>query len=232
MFRGDLGQARRLCAQAAVASAAAGDDALRLMALVDLTIMAAYAQDDAAAARHEREAAALAADLGSPVARAWAEYAAGERRAERGDRDAVPHLERAVALAEEADAVFIAGVARHTLLTTAVRADPGAAAVQRFGPLLDTWHGLGAWTQLWIAIRALVEVLSRDGRHGDAARLLGALRSSTRATRVYGADSERIHRVADAARQALGAEFDGLLAEGAALGDSGAVALARRLAQR
>ena len=229
MFRGDLPRARRLCAEAAAASAAAGDDALRLMALVDLTIMAAYGQDDAAAAEHEREALALAADLGSPVARAWAEYAAGERRAECGDRDAAPHLERAVALAEEVDAVFIAGVARHTLLTTAARADSGTAAVERFGPLLDTWHGLGAWTQLWIAVRALAEVLSRNGRHADVARLLGALQSSVRATQVYGADSERIGRVVVDARSALGEDFDRLLAEGAALGDSGAVALARRL---
>ena len=46
---------------------------------------------------------------------------------------------------------------------------------------------------------------------------------------MYGADSERIGRVAAAARQALGEDFDRLLVEGAALGDSGAVALARRL---
>src|SRR3712207_6991880 len=57
--------------------------------------------------RSEREAAALAAELGSPVTRAWAAYAAGERRAECGERDAVPYLERAVALAEEVDAAFL-----------------------------------------------------------------------------------------------------------------------------
>ncbi len=232
MFRGDLGRARSLCAQAAASSAAAGDRALQLMAHADLTIMAAYAGDDAAATRSEREAAALAAELGSPVTRAWAAYAAGERRAERGERDAVPYLERAVTLAEEVDAAFLAGVARHTLLTAAARADRGPAAVERFGPLLDTWHGLGAWTQLWIAVRALMEVLSRDGRHRDVARLFGALRASPRATEVYGADSERIRRVAAVARQALGADFDDLLAEGAGLGDSGAVALARQLSRR
>ncbi|WP_369133950.1 BTAD domain-containing putative transcriptional regulator [Modestobacter sp. I12A-02662] len=232
MFRGDLDRARELCEQAAAASAAAHDRGLELVAAIDLTIIAAYAGDDAAAARAERLAAALADELGSPVARAWAAYAAGERRAESGDRAAVPHLERAVALAEEVDAAFLAGIARHTLLTTAARTDPGPAAVERFGPLLDTWHGLGAWTQLWIAVRALMEALSRDGRHRDAARLLGALRTSRRASQAYGADSDRIDRVVDAARRALGAELDDLLAEGAALGDSGALALARRLAHR
>ena len=78
--------------------------------------------------------------------------------------------------------MFLAGVARHTLLTTAARADDPAAALPRFGPLLDTWHGLGAWTQLWIAVRALAEALSRRGRHADAAMLLGALRASPRAS--------------------------------------------------
>jgi hypothetical protein len=37
--------------------------------------------------------------------------------------------------------------------------------------------------------------------------------------------------VEDAARAALGAEYDGLHAAGAAMGDSGALALARRLAR-
>ena len=129
--------------------------------------------------------------MGSPTALGWAAYAAGERRAEAGLPDASTLLERAVAYAEEVDAVFLAGVARHTLLTTAARADDPEQALSRFGPLLDTWHGMGAWTQLWIAVRA----------------------------------------VEDAARHALGPRFAQLQADGARLGDSGAVALARRLAR-
>ena len=67
-----------------------------------------------------------------------------------------------MALAEEAGLSFIAGVARHTLLTSAARtaADP-VAALATFAPLLDHWHGFGSWTQLWMAIRVLTETLSR-----------------------------------------------------------------------
>ena len=126
---------------------------------------------------------------------------------------------------------FLAGVARHTLLTTAARAGDPATAPSRFGPLIDTWHGMGSWTQLWIAVRSLAEALSRHGRHRDAVVLVGALRASPRATVEYGADSTRVRAVVDAAAAALGPELDRAMAEGAALGDTGGrVALARRLA--
>jgi hypothetical protein len=61
--------------------------------------------------------------------------------------------------------------------------------------------------------------------------LLGALRASPRASVEYGADSARVRSVEDAARHALGPRFAQLQADGARLGDSGAVALARRLAR-
>ena len=87
------------------------------------------------------------------------------------------------------------------------------------------------WTQVWIAVRALATTLSRLGRHRDAAVLLGALAASPRATDVYGTDSARLDAVRAAARAALGPDFDAAFAEGAALGDHEAVALARALAR-
>jgi hypothetical protein len=197
------------------------------MALTDMVLIAAYAGQDASAADYEAETVGLAERMGSPTARGWAAYAAGERRAEIGDPDAAHFLERAVAFAEEVDAAFLAGVARHTLLTTAARVGDPAEALARFGPLLDTWLGLGAWTQLWIAVRALAEALSRLGHHRDAAVLLGAMRASPRATTAYGADSARVRAIADAAASALGTEFGPLVARGAELGDTGAIAFAR-----
>ena len=172
----------------------------------------------------------VAARTGSVTGRALLAYVRGECRAERGDPDAARHLREAVAVAEEADLWFLAGIARHTLLTSAARAtaDP-AAALSTFGSLLDHWHAFGAWTQLWIAMRALIETLSRLGRHREATILLAALAASPRATQVFGADSERAAAVVHAARAALGDRYDGYRAEGAVLGDAGAVALARRL---
>jgi predicted ATPase/DNA-binding SARP family transcriptional activator len=229
-FSGDLARAAGFGRRAAELARAAGDDTTLMMALQDLIIVAAYAGDDATAAWYEAESIALAERMGSAIARGWAAYGAGERRAEIGDPDAVRFLERAVVLAEQVDAAFLAGVARHTLLTTAARAGDPAQALDRFGPLLDAWLGMGSWTQLWIAVRALAEALSRLGRHRDAAVLLGAMRASPRATTAYGADSARVRAVADAATAALGAEFERAVAKGAALGDTGAITLARSLA--
>jgi Arc/MetJ family transcription regulator len=75
----------------------------------------------------------------------------------------------------------------------------------------------------------LAETLSRLGRHHEATLLLGALDASPRASRVFGSDSDRMDAVELAARAALGEAFDSCRAEGAALGDIGTVALARRL---
>ena len=229
MFGGDLDAALAHADQAVALARAAGDRTTELMALVDATLAAAYGGDQPRSVGYEAAATRLAERLGSPLARGWAAYAAGERRAEAGEPGAAALLEQAVTLAEQVDAVFLAGVARHTLLTTAARADEPVHALARFGPLLDTWHGIGAWHQLWVAVRALAEALSRHGRHADAAVLLGAVRASPRAKAEYGADSARVRAVEVAARAALGPRFDTLYAEGAALGDSGAIALARRL---
>jgi predicted ATPase/DNA-binding SARP family transcriptional activator len=224
-FRGDLHRSVDHARQARDLARAAGDTVTEVLAQVDLVVVAGYVGSDTTAL----EAELLAIDAPAPTSRAWVEYALGEVRAERGDADAAGHLAAAVAAAEEADSGFVAGVARHTLLTSAARGGDPAASLAGFGPLLDHWHGFGAWTQLWIAVRALVGVLSRLGRHRDVAVLLGAMAASPRATSVFGADSARLDAVEDAARAALGPEFAVATAEGARLGDRDAVALARRL---
>ncbi|MQA17218.1 MAG: AAA family ATPase [Pseudonocardiaceae bacterium] len=228
LFRGRPEVAARHSRRAAELAAAAGDRAARLIALVDLTLNQTYAGHDRAAVGHEPEITALATELGSPTALGWAAYAAGERCAERSPERAVPLLEQALEHAEAADASFLAGVVRHTLLTTAARADDPAVALPRFGPLVDHWHRSGAWTQLWIALRSLIETLSRDGRHTPAARLLGAHDSSACAAPPFGADAERLRAAAAAARAVLGDGYDAAFAEGRQLGDEGAVGEALR----
>jgi hypothetical protein len=228
-FRGDLAAATDHAGQMRLLSREAGDTEQEFRALWELALDAAYAGDAAAATRWEDEMAALAPKLGSATARAMLAYTRGEIRAERGDPGAAAHLTAAIAAADEADSRFVAGIARHTLLTSAARDGDAAAALPAFEPLLDHWHGFGMWTQVWIAVRALAATLSRLGRHREAATLLGALTASPRATNVYGTDSARIDAVRAAASSALGPDFDVAVAEGAALGDHEAVALARRI---
>jgi predicted ATPase/DNA-binding SARP family transcriptional activator len=227
-FRGDLAAEQRYARRAVEFAKATDDDGVQVLALVDLACNAAYSGDHAGADRYEAELASREPAIGSRTSRAWLDYVRGEIRAERGDPSAAGYLRAAIRAAEEVDSGFVAGVARHTLLTAAARVGDPAVALTAFGPLIDHWHGFGAWTQLWMAMRALVETLSRLGRDRDAAVLLGALAASPRASSVYGSDSERLAAVREAARTALGDGFAAALAEGASLGEPGAVALARR----
>lgn len=229
-FRGGLDDALRAARHSLLLAERAGDLDGQVLALSDLTLTCVYAGDQDGAARFEDRMAAAQARLGSATSQAFLHYVRGERRAELGDPAAAHHLEQAIAVAETVGADFVAGIARHTLLTTAARraTDPNAA-LAAFGPLLDHWHGFGAWTQLWIAMRALVVTLSRLGRHTDVAVLIGALRTSATSSAVFGADAARVQGAEQAARDALGGAFDTAWAEGAALGDAGAVTLARRL---
>lgn len=228
-FRGDLTASRCHARRARELAREAGDVEVEFLALMELTLNEAYAGDRVAADLAEAELSAREPAIGSRTSRAWLDYARGEIRAERGDPAAARHLADAVRAAEEVDSGFVAGIARHTLLTSAARDGDPAGALPAFGPLLDHWHGFGAWTQLWIAIRALVETLSRQQRHRDAAVLLAAMTASPHASTVFGADAARLDAVRDAARVALGPELETAENEGAALGDQGAVALARRL---
>ncbi|MGY1770885.1 BTAD domain-containing putative transcriptional regulator [Blastococcus sp. SYSU D00813] len=229
-FRGQVAAGRRSAATAAALGAATGDLELQLTAVVDQVLADTYAGDDGAAAADEAPLLALAARLDSPTGHAWAAYARGERRAERSAPGAQALLREAVALAESVDSTFVAGIARHTLLTSGLRRDTaGPRGLAELRSLIDTWHRLGAWTQLWVAMRALVEVLARTGRCADGAVLLGALRASERAPRAFGADSAREAAAEERLRAALGPAVDDALARGAGLGDAGAVAHALRV---
>ncbi|MGE0295121.1 BTAD domain-containing putative transcriptional regulator [Pseudonocardia sp.] len=225
-FRGDLDECLREARLAHELGLEAGDPESTFLTLIDLSVFGGYA---GAADAGAYEAELVARRPESATGRAWVDYVRGETRADRGDPDAARLLAAAVAAAEEADSGFVAGIARHTLLTAAARDGDPAAALPAFGALLDHWHGYAAWTQLWIAVRALAGTLSALGRHREAAVLLGALGASPRATSVFGADSARLAAVEEAARAALGVEYVVAAAEGARLGDRGAIALARRL---
>ncbi|MGY1740149.1 MULTISPECIES: BTAD domain-containing putative transcriptional regulator [unclassified Blastococcus] len=230
-FDGEMAAGRRAAATAAACAATTGDLELQLTAVVDELLADAYAGDDAAAGADEALLLDLAARLGSPTGHAWAAYARGERRAEGAPAEAGPFLRAAIAHAESVDSTFVAGIARHTLLTSGLRQDAaGRRGLAELWSLIDTWHRLGAWTQLWVAMRALVEVLARTGRSAEGAVLLGALRASGRAPRVFGPDSDREAAAERRLREGLGPAVDGLLAQGAGLGDAEAIALALRVA--
>jgi hypothetical protein len=226
--RGDLLAARQELTIARQLAAATGDSYTEALALCDLGLAAAYMGHETDAAIHSEALDTLATRLGAPSIQAWACYLRGERRAQHDPANAIHDLAAAVSLADEVDDRFVAGAARHTLMTTTARIDE-RSALESLGVLLDQWHAAGAWTQLWMTIRALIETLSRHGRHRDAIVLLAARAASPRATPLWGSDADRLTTVASAARETLGDAFETAWAEGSNLGEAAAVGFARAL---
>ena len=110
-------------------AAADGDLYTEVLALLDLGLSASYAGDQTAAGHHGDALDALATVVGTPSIHGWAAYLHGERLAERDPTTAARHLTDAFATAEEVDDRFLAGVSRHTLMTTAARMDEAGHTV-------------------------------------------------------------------------------------------------------
>jgi hypothetical protein len=157
------------------------------------------------------------------------DYVAGEIRLDDAPAEALEYLRRAVVTARQVGNRLVAGVAGVSAVSCAARHGDPAAALGEYAGLLEHWQREGEWVQQWVTLRTLVEALSRLGRHAEATVLQGALGASPTATAPVGADAARLAEAAAAARAALGDErVEQLSAEGAALGDDGAVAYARR----
>ena len=121
---------------------------------------------------------------------------------------------------------FLRGVAGLSAVSLQARTGDPAAALERYPELIEHWHRYGAWNQLWVTLRTLIEVLARVGHAAPAAVLHGALGASPTATPLVGADAARLALVEYGLRGALGEEFAGTDTRGAGLGDVGAVSYA------
>lgn len=228
LFRGDLDEARDRADSVIELSRQAGDGVYELLGLVNLGFVETYGGRPGPAEQVEATARRAAEALGGPAARGWVDYLRGERLAAHHPQAAAAAYQSSLASAQQAEARFLAGVARHGLVTTRARYLEPSRAVRSFRPLIDQWQRSGTWAQLWMAVRGLIEALGRAGRHAEAATLLAAHRASPRATPLFGADARALEDVADQAGAALGRRLEEALATGAAMGDEAALALARR----
>jgi predicted ATPase/DNA-binding SARP family transcriptional activator len=187
----------------------------------------AYQGDAAEATRRADALLEKAASVANPSTIGWAHYFAGEVRLDSRPDEALPMLRRALAEAERAGNRFLAGVTLASLVSLEARTDDSPAALHRYGQLITYWQQTGAWTQLWIAIRSLIEALEQRGHPEPAAVLYGALAASPNASPLAGADATRLARVAADLTTRLGpAAFDALRARGKAMGDDSALSYA------
>jgi tetratricopeptide (TPR) repeat protein len=173
------------------------------------------------------EAASLLDMIDNPTTRAFADYVAGEIRIDPAPAEAIALLRRSRDTALAVGNRFIAGIAGASAVSCAARHGDAAAAIDEYPDLIEHFHRVGVWAQLWTMIRALIETLTRVGRHEPAAVLYGALSATDAASPIIGPDAGRLADTVSELRTRLGDDaFERLTAEGAVLGDEGAAAYA------
>ena len=222
------GRREEAIARYRVASAAARtaeDTFFELLAEADIAVARAYSGDAAAVAAAD-EVCARAEALDAPLMVAYASFMAGETRLEHSPQEALPLLRRAVKLARSAGDRFTTVAAGLSATSVEVRHGDPEAALADLAGLLDEWQRAGAWNPTWLTLRLCIDVFVWLGEHESAAQLLGAMHASNTASPAYGADAKRIARAETTLCSAL-ASYDALVSKGAALGDDGAVTLAR-----
>jgi predicted ATPase/DNA-binding SARP family transcriptional activator len=190
--------------------------------LANAVMCAGYIGDTDLAEELAAEARAVSRGRIGPTMEAWIDYAEGEALAETQPDRALDLLTRALELAELSGARFITGVAGLTHVSLlARRGDPAAPA--RILELIEHWREAGVWTQQWITMRTVVDVLVQGDDAEGAAVLLGALTTSEWGAEIFGADAERLAKARAAVETALGGRVADLISNGEMLTDVEAV---------
>jgi predicted ATPase/class 3 adenylate cyclase len=167
----------------------------------------------------------VAAAGGNTTMRAWANYYAGEVRLETHPEEASELFSRS--LAEGTSSRLLVGAAGLSAVSLEVRHGDPRAALARFPELIEHWQRSGAWNEMWVTLRILIETLDRLGESERAAVLYGAISGSASAPPIVGQDASRLSVAREHLRARLGP--DALRhheEQGAGLGDNGAVTFA------
>ena len=231
-FQGDVDRARQLSLEAVSRTEGTGRALDVVYALTGQALSWAYGDQPRQGLPSADRALSIAAACGSPIAVAWAAYTAGEIRLETDPQRALELLDEAVIAANEVGERMVAGVAAVSSLTLRSRLGLLGSDLSGYGDLLEHWRHVGAWTPQWTTLRNLIEVLARRGEEVVAARLFGASEISTRASRSYGVEAQRLERTADTLRWRLGERFEAEVETGRQLGDEAALALALEVVRR
>ena len=160
-------------------------------------------------------------------------YCEGECLLETDPARALQRLAEALTFARAADNVFMTGNA--LVSNTSVRGregDPGDA-LPLFEEVIDYWRRTGGWTQLWLTLRNLAELVGRLGAYEDAAVLLGACAAFDRTSQPYGAEADRLAVLVKTVVANLGeGGFADAKARGERLDDAEAAAFASAVTRR
>jgi predicted ATPase/DNA-binding SARP family transcriptional activator len=228
LFEGRLNDASQLYDLVADLAGKAGDTYFTAYATAASSLPSSYQGNTGEAVKLAHRARQLATGIGNPTTVAWSDYALGEALLDQQPDRAREALDRAVVAGRAAGNRFVLGVALVSAASLHARHGDPHQASHLFDEAIDYWSQAGTWTQQWITLRNVVDLLIRLDAAGPAAVIYGAVTTSSTATPPYGADAERLASHAGALRTRLGAaQFSAALARGKALDDAEVVAFTR-----
>jgi tetratricopeptide (TPR) repeat protein len=227
IYEGRLDDAFRFATEAAVHAERVGDSAREAYVTVTQAVARAYAGDTAAALAFVERARRLADASGSPTARGWVCYGAGETLLEKDPLRAMTLLEEALQFGRSVQDRFLIGVALVSVASVRGRQGEAADALRLFREVIEHWHLAGNWTHQWTTLRNVIDLFYRLGADEPAAVLYGAMTVSRTAPPAYGNDAERLADAVAGLPQRLGqARFADAVARGRAMADDDAVTFA------
>jgi predicted ATPase len=210
-----------------VAAARRSDAAMlaRSQAHLALALSAANQADDA---QHMAEAARdLARRTGNPTVIGYSCFALGESLLDTDIDAAVDALAEAERAVQSVGNRFLLGICRLSLVSALGRSSTPTAALTGYLELLDHWEASANRLQQRVTIRNAAELLSRCGQPEVAAVVHGAMEALGSAPPQGSPEQIRLTVSLQAAREALGADYDDAVARGARLNEDELVELAR-----
>jgi hypothetical protein len=228
LLEGRLADAVQLYATQSGHAEAAGDTYFAAYATALSSLPHTYQGDTRTAVELAERAKQLGTVIANPSTLARAEYALGEALLDDQPDQARLALDRAITHARSARNRFLLGVALIAASSLHIRHGDPRHAAALLGETIDHWSQAGNWTQQWITIRQVIDLLVRLGAHEQAAVLYGALTESTTATTAYGPDAARLRSHADTLRTDLGEQrYSTAVERGVASNDDEVIQLAR-----
>lgn len=210
-----------------------GNDHGEVWCLCGRAVAAGNRGDPATALALTEEAREVAASAGNPTMMAVTLYAEGESQIEVDPVRALGPIGEALEFAEAADNVFMKGLALVSNTSLRGRHGDPLVALRSFEDVIRHWRRGGGWTQQWLTLRNLVELLARLGAHEPTAVLYGACTASTTSQPLYGPEADRLKAVVDTLISSLGEEaFGDAKARGETLSDEEAISFASAVTRR
>ena len=210
-----------------------GHDQGEVWSLCGRAVSAGKRGDLATALALTKEARKVAASADNPTMMAVILYAEGESLLEVDPVQALEPIEETLGFAEAGDNVFMKGLALVSNSSLRGRHGDPRLALRMFEDVIRHWRRGGSWTQQWITLRNLVELLARLGAHEPSAVLYGACTASTTSPPSYGPESDRLEAVVGTLVSSLGERaFGDAKARGETLSDDEAVSFASAVTRR